>query len=157
MEVDDRSDEVVYAAHAAELVRFATGLVGIDDAPDVVTDAFVRVARSEVWGDARDRRALWVRAVVFESRTFVRSAVRRRDRERRVAVPLAVVDAETADRVEEISAALDELSQQQREVLVLTYWDDLQPSAVAVVLDVSEGSVRKQLARARARMKEALR
>jgi len=100
---------------------------------------------------------LWVRAVVFESRTFVRSAVRRRDRERRVAVPLAVVDAETADRVEEISAALDELSQQQREVLVLTYWDDLQPSAVAVVLDVSEGSVRKQLARARARMKEALR
>jgi hypothetical protein len=33
MEVDERSDETVYADHASELVRFATGLVGIDDAP----------------------------------------------------------------------------------------------------------------------------
>jgi RNA polymerase sigma factor (sigma-70 family) len=41
-------------------------------------------------------------------------------------------------------------------VVVLTYWMDLTPAAIAELLEVSEGSVRKQLARARARMKEAL-
>lgn len=49
MEVDERSDEAVYEAHAAELVRFATGLVGVDDAPDIVADAFVRVTQAPVW------------------------------------------------------------------------------------------------------------
>ncbi|MEZ5382839.1 MAG: RNA polymerase sigma factor [Microthrixaceae bacterium] len=158
MEVDDRSDEAVYAAHACELVRFATGLVGIDDAPDVVVDAFVRVAQSDVWGEARDRRSLWVRAVVFESRSFVRTAVRRRARERKVAVP-AVASADLASHGDgdgEIATALDGLSAQQREVIVLTYWDDLAPASIAELLKVSEGTVRKQLARARARMKEAL-
>ena len=155
MEVDDRSDESVYAAHAAELVRFATGLVGIDDAPDVVVDAFVRVIRSPVWPEARDRRALWVRAVVFESRSMVRSSVRRRERERRVAVP-ALVSEETTAVDTHVVDALDVLSVQQRAVVMLTYWLDLTPASIAELLDVSEGSVRKQLARARARMKEVL-
>ena len=155
MEVDDRSDESVYAAHAAELVRFATGLVGIDDAPDVVVDAFVRVIGSPVWAGARDRRALWVRAVVFESRSMVRSSVRRRERERRVAVP-ALASEETTAVDTHVVDALDVLSVQQRAVVMLTYWLDLTPASIAELLDVSEGSVRKQLARARARMKEVL-
>lgn len=156
MEMDGRSDEEVYAAHARELVRFATGLVGFDDAPDVVADAFVRVAQAEVWAKARDRRSLWVRAVVFESRTFVRSATRRRARERKVAAPFAAPSVLLADGNDEIVAALDQLSPQQREVIVLAYWDDLAPSSIADLLEVSEGTVRKQLARARARIREAL-
>jgi RNA polymerase sigma-70 factor (ECF subfamily) len=156
MGVDDRSDEAVYEAHAGELVRFATGLVGVDDAPDVVADAFLRVTRSPVWSDARDRRVLWLRAVVYESRSMVRSSVRRRERERRVAVPAMAEsgDRQGNDRV--IADALDQLPVQQRTVVVLTYWMDLTPAAIAELLEVSEGSVRKQLARARARMKEAL-
>lgn len=156
MEVDDRSDEAVYAAHAHELVRFATGLVGRDDAPDVVVDAFVRVAQSTVWGEARNRRSLWVRAVVFESRSFIRTAVRRRARERKVAVPAAVPSEVGPESNGEIATALDGLSPQQREVIILTYWDDLAPASIAELLEVSEGTVRKQLARARARMKAVL-
>ena len=33
--------------------------------------------------------------------------------------------------------------------MYFTYWDDLLPSQIAELLDVSEGTVRKQLARAR--------
>jgi RNA polymerase sigma-70 factor (ECF subfamily) len=156
MGVDDRSNEAVYEAHAGELVQFATGLVGVDDAPDVVVDAFLRVTRSPVWTEARDRRVVWLRAVVYESRSMVRSSVRRRERERRVAVPAM---AESGDRQGNdlvIADALDQLPVQQRAVVVLTYWMDLTPAAIAELLEVSEGSVRKQLARARARMKEAL-
>lgn len=156
MGVDGRPDEQVYAAHAAELVRFATGLVGVHDAPDVVADAYLRVTRSAVWGDARDRRVLWLRAVVFEARSLARSSARRRARELRVAVPVAVDGDQLDAGSSEVTDALDRLSVQQRAVLVLTYWSDLDPAAVAEQLGVSEGSVRKQLARARARMKEAL-
>lgn len=156
MGVDDRSNTAVYEAHAAELVRFATGLVGVDDAPDVVAEAFLRVTRSPVWTEARDRRVLWLRAVVFESRSMVRSSVRRRERERRVAVPAMAEsdDRQGNDRV--IADALDQLPVQQRAVVVLTYWMDMTPASIAELLEVSEGSIRKQLARARSRMKEAL-
>lgn len=156
MGVDDRSNESVYEAHAAELVRFATGLVGVDDAPDVVVDAFLRVTRSPVWTEARDRRVIWLRAVVYESRSMVRSSVRRRERERRVAVPAMAESGDREGNDREIADALDQLPVQQRVVMVLTYWMDLTPAAIAELLEVSEGSVRKQLARARARMKEAL-
>jgi RNA polymerase sigma-70 factor (ECF subfamily) len=156
MGVDDRSNEAVYEAHAGELVRFATGLVGVDDAPDVVADAFLRVTRSPVWTEARDRRVIWLRAVVYESRSMVRSSARRRERERRVAVPAMAESGDREGNDRGIADALDQLPVQQRAVVVLTYWMDLTPAAIAELLEVSEGSVRKQLARARARMKEAL-
>jgi RNA polymerase sigma factor (sigma-70 family) len=49
-----------------------------------------------------------------------------------------------------------ELSIRQRAVTVLTYWSDLDPSSVALLLGISEGSVRRHLARARSRLKERL-
>ena len=156
MGVDERSNESVYEAHAAELVRFATGLVGVDDAPDIVVDAFVRVSQAPVWAEARDRRVIWLRAVVFEAHSMIRSSARRRERERRVAVPAAAPSDDAHGSTHDITDALDRLSVQQRAVVVLTYWMDLPPTSVAELLEVSEGSVRKQLARARARMKEAL-
>ena len=52
--------------------------------------------------------------------------------------------------------ALAGLSPQQRAVVYLTYWDDLTPAQVAALLGVSEGSVRKQLARAREQLRRVL-
>ena len=37
-----------------------------------------------------------------------------------------------------------------------TYWDDLDPGSIAGLLDISEGSVKRHLARARSHLKEAL-
>jgi RNA polymerase sigma factor (sigma-70 family) len=42
-------------------------------------------------------------------------------------------------------------------VVVLTYWEDLTVEQVAGTLEISEGSVRRHLARARARLREVLR
>ncbi|MEM8921904.1 MAG: RNA polymerase sigma factor [Actinomycetota bacterium] len=153
--MDDRSDEAVYAAYSSELVRFAAGIVGPDDAPDVVVEAFLRVARSSTWSRARDKRALWYRAVVFEARSWNRSTTRRHVREQRVAatVPTTVVEARRDDRVTE---ALAVLSSQQRAVVMLTYWADLDPPGVGRLLGISEGAVRKQLARARRKLKGEL-
>ncbi len=153
--MDDRSDEAVYATHSSELVRFAAGLVGPDDAPDVVVEAFLRVTRSAVWDRARDKRALWYRAVVFEARSLTRSTARRQVRERRVAAtaPTTMVEASRDQRVAE---ALAVLSSQQRAVVMLTYWADLDPAGVGRLLGISDGSVKKQLARARRKLKGEL-
>jgi DNA-directed RNA polymerase specialized sigma24 family protein len=44
----------------------------------------------------------------------------------------------------------------QRAVIFLIYWEDLDIPSVAGLLKVSEGSVRRHLARGKTRLKEAL-
>jgi RNA polymerase sigma-70 factor (ECF subfamily) len=56
----------------------------------------------------------------------------------------------------DVLAAVDKLSVQQRASVVLTYWEDLTPAEVGSRLGISEGSVKRHLARARARLKELL-
>jgi RNA polymerase sigma factor (sigma-70 family) len=72
------------------------------------------------------------------------------------------VRADTVDRWElptlrsDVRIAVASLSVRQRAVIVLTYWADLDPCSVADWLGISEGSVRRHLARARARLREVL-
>jgi RNA polymerase sigma factor (sigma-70 family) len=153
MEVDTRSDAAIYEAYAPELVRFATGIVGPSDAADVVADAFVALMAAPVWVEAVNHRALLYRRVLFEARSRLRSAQRRRAREDRAA-PTATVDF--PDLRPDVAAAVRALSSQQRAVVVLTYWQDLTPTAVADLLAISEGSVRKHLARARKHLRKVL-
>ena len=54
------------------------------------------------------------------------------------------------------AVAVDRLSVQQRAVILLTYWMDLDPKSTAERLGISEGAVRRHLARARARLREVL-
>ena len=143
----------MYAANASDLVRFATALVGPADAPDVVSGTLVRVLASDRWAQVEDRRAYLFRAVLNEARMHHRSTLRRRAREARA----AVADHVRADeRDVEVLEQVARLSVRQRAVVMLTYWDDLAPHAVAALLGISEGSVRKHLARAHARLKESL-
>jgi len=153
MLVEERFDSKVYADHAVALIRFATGLVGPADAQDVVSDAVLRVMSSAVWQRALDRKALLYRAVLFEARSWQRSAQRRRARDARAWSPSAF---EVPEIMPEVARAVAELSAQQRAVIFLTYWDDLDTATVAGLLGVSEGTVRKQLARARERLRKVL-
>ena len=51
---------------------------------------------------------------------------------------------------------LDGLSEQQRAVVYLAYWEDWTAADIAAHLGVSDGTVRRQLARARAKLREEL-
>jgi RNA polymerase sigma factor (sigma-70 family) len=151
--VAERDDDAIYALLAAELLRFATGLVGRDDAQDVVSTAVMRSLATPAWGTVTNHRSYLYRAVFNEAQRWNRRANLRREREARSAV---------ADRWElpeyrpEVRSAVERLSVRQRAVIVLTYWHDLDPEAIADRLDISEGSVRRHLARARARLREVL-
>ncbi|MCC6435680.1 MAG: sigma-70 family RNA polymerase sigma factor [Acidimicrobiales bacterium] len=144
-----------YDAEAVRLVRFATFVAGPDRALDVVQTAMVRALRSSAV--VADRRA-------FVNRIIVREAQRLGEREgRREALELRVValdderdPAEAVQHRPELRAAVRALSPQQRAVVFHTYWEDRTPAEVARLLGCSEGAVKRQLARARAKLREVM-
>jgi RNA polymerase sigma-70 factor (ECF subfamily) len=146
-------DGEVYRRLAPELIRFATALVGRVDAPDVLSGAIVKALASPRWPNVTNHRAYLYRAVYNEARSWLRRAAQRPAREARASVP---------DRWElptlrpDVRQAVAALSVRQRAAIVLTYWADLEPRQVAERLGISEGSVRRHLARARARLRGVL-
>lgn len=138
----------------ADLVRFATALVGPDDALDLVSEVVTSTLAGGRLDRIEDVRAYWFRSVANRSFSWHRTAQRRRRRDTSQAL-------DRSDEREEISALegrelLNLLSGQQRVVIYLTYWHDWDPATIAAMLDVGEGTVRKQLARARARLREVM-
>lgn len=57
---------------------------------------------------------------------------------------------------EELEKALQSLSTLDREIILLTSWEGLAPSEIAVVLDMNPNTVRTRLSRARTTLKEKL-
>jgi len=138
-----------------DLLRYATVLVGPDDAGDVVDDTVVKVLSMAEGGDARRafEKPYLFRMVLNQARMTHRSRSRRERREWRVSALPDHVEL-LADPT--IRQAVGRLSVMQRAVVYLTYWEDLAPATVAAQLDVSEGSVKKHLARARGQLRKVL-
>jgi RNA polymerase sigma-70 factor (ECF subfamily) len=150
-------DGELYRKHADDLVSLATTLVGHSAAADVVAAAVERTIGSAHWDQVDDRYAYWVRAVLNEARSSYRSAMRRARREEMVVRR----DRPTAGAVEDdgrpdLLAAVTDLSLQQRTVVYLAYWRDLPNTEIAELLGVSDGTVRRQLARARSKLRRTL-
>jgi len=143
----------VYTNNRVALTRFATALVGPSDAADVVSDTMVSLLRSGTLDTAANPVALMYRAVLNTSRSHHRSVYRRRARERKFAETIVVHDPELRPDVVE---AVVGLSPRQRACVYLTYWEDLTPRAVAERLGIGEGTVKRYLARARAKLREVL-
>jgi RNA polymerase sigma factor (sigma-70 family) len=150
---DDVDDAVLYEQLAPELVRFAAALVGRVDAPDVLSQAVVKALATPAWPTVANRRAYLYRAVVNEATTWRSRAERRPVLEARAA-GTGVWELPTLRP--DVAVAVAALSVRQKAVVVLTYWADLDVATVADRLGISEGAVRSHLARARARLREAL-
>ena len=148
-----RDDAAVYAAHAEELVRFATVLVGSNDAQDVVSSAVLRSIAAPGWSRVRQPRAYLYAAVANEARNLRRAEARRRMREQAVAPSPAIVHG---DPRPEVRAAVERLSVRQRAVVYLAYWEDMTDRMIAEHLGIGAGSVRRHLARARSRLRRVL-
>jgi RNA polymerase sigma factor (sigma-70 family) len=145
----------VYRADAPRLMRLATAIVGRADAYDLVADTVGRVVRRADLHTIDDLSAYLTRAVVNGATDRVRSDRRRTDREDR-AGRLMVTSSVDPTNALDVRRALDRLSPQQRAIAYLVYWEDMTIPDVASWLDVSEGTVRRQLARAKDRLREVL-
>jgi RNA polymerase sigma factor (sigma-70 family) len=149
----EATNSEIYRKHADDLTRFATALVGPSHASDVVSDGVLRCLGSPNWYRVGDKRAYLFRSVYHEAARFHQASSRRRAREQRAA---RTEHVDPPDVRPEVLAAVGRLSTRQRAVIVLTYWNDLDPSAIATMLKISTGSVKRHLARGRSHLKEAL-
>lgn len=146
-------DEEIYRSCAAELTRYATGLVGPFDAPDVVTDAFLKASATDGWSNLGNHRAYLYRTVLSVATDHHRSSLARRVREQKAALPPTVSQPEIDFEVLDV---VDRLSMKQRAAVMLTYWADLPADEVGRLMGISEGTVKRHLDRARKRLKEWL-
>lgn len=159
--MNDLAIREAYDKWAGDLVRFATVLVGPADAADVVADSFVElVEHSAAWESAERPRSFLFGVVANRAKMRLRSKVRRDARERWfVSTAVRPSDASAAGPTGDPAAArrlLGHLSTQQRTFVYLAYWEDWTADEIAAYAEVSEGAVRKQLARARSKIREEL-
>jgi RNA polymerase sigma factor (sigma-70 family) len=153
----DSSVQAAYARHARSLIQFATVLVGATDAADVVSEAVVACICSSAWSTVEDHGAYLHRAVLNSARQWSRSGQRRRARE--AAFGRSTSTSTPGGPSTEHGGVWDavrDLSIRRRAVVYLAYWEDLPPARIASTLGISDGAVRRHLARARAHLKEAL-
>ncbi len=162
VQIDGFADFYHREQHA--LVRFAATIVGPSRADDVVATAMVSVMNRHLGASTgpESLRPYVYRAVANAGAKDWRTLGRRHRREAMAArlhpSPATVPGVDENDLVSpEVAAALARLSPQQRAVVHLAYWEDLTPSDIAARLQISDGSVRRQLARARQKLRVALR
>jgi RNA polymerase sigma-70 factor (sigma-E family) len=142
----------LFFAHFAGLTRLAMCLV--DDQPtaeDVVQDAYLSLYKR--WGALRDpdKALTYLRSAVLNG---ARSQVRRRSRVRSARTLHAVPADHTSETYEQradrdaVYAAVRDLPQRQREVMVLRYYEELSEAQIADTLGISTGSVKRHAYRA---------
>jgi RNA polymerase sigma factor (sigma-70 family) len=160
---DDAGFEVAFREHFASVYRFIARRVGPDLADDLAADTFATAYRRR--GTYRpDRASLrsWLYGIAVNLlRNHWRTEQRLLERDVQLAATTATTspaaDTSRGDDLEpRLAAALARLSREQREVLLLHAWADLDHDEIAAALRIPRGTVSSRLSRARASVRAEL-
>ncbi len=160
-ELDDRFRRV-YGDNFEPLLAYAIRRVDDrEDAADVVAETFAIAWRRVGEIPAGDEARLWLYGVARRVLSnHHRGGVRRERLGERLRQGLrTVVLVDPGDEVPQrltVRDALAKLGELDREVLMLTFWEGLEPREAAAVLQLDATVVRTRLSRARTRMRNLL-
>lgn len=154
----------LFGRHSAAVLAYARRRVDtVDDAEDVVVEVFATAWRRRdvvppeelpwLYATAANVIAHVIRSDARRTRLGARLAAVRPIREE---TDPADAVAATADARAVVTAALDDLSESDAELIRLWAWEQLEPVEIAVVLGCTPGTARTRMHRARARLREAL-
>ena len=146
-------DERVWRDLGPDALRLAGALVGPHDAHDITASAFVRVTAAADWEQVADRRAYLLRAVRNEAHNLYRARGRRWRRDIAAVRPAAQDDVHVNV---DVYRALAKLSLRQRSVVFFVYWHDMTESDIAELLELSRGTIHRDLQMARERLRREL-
>jgi RNA polymerase sigma-70 factor (ECF subfamily) len=171
--VGDETNENLETALAAMVDQYATTLYRVaysvlrnaEDAEDAVQEAFLRVLRHrDTLGEIRDQR-VWLIRIVWNIGLDRKRRVKTRPETDDVAELERVLPAGGLSAEERAAAAqhhayvlglVETLPGKEREVLMLSAFDELSSVEIASVLGITESSVRSRLFRARNLMSKLL-
>jgi RNA polymerase sigma-70 factor, ECF subfamily len=152
---DSASFHALVDRHAQRLYRLAVSLIGnATDAEDVLQEAFIGAFRGLRSFEARSSVKTWLtRILVMQAAQWRRSRRRKPAGPMDDSIPAAGAGREAAI---DVQAAIEKLSPEHREVLVLREFEQMSYEEMAQVLGVPRGTVESRLHRARAEMREKL-
>lgn len=158
--------EALVDQYATTLYRVAFSVLrNQSDAEDAVQEAFLRVLRHrETLGEIRDHRVWLIRIVwniVLDRKRRAKTRPETDDiAELARVLPASGLTAEqravAAQHHARVMACVEKLPAREREVMVLSAFEELSSVEIATVLDVTESSVRSRLFRARNLLAELL-
>ncbi|GIF39211.1 RNA polymerase sigma factor [Actinoplanes xinjiangensis] len=150
----------VYSANFEAMLAYAMRRVEqAEDASDIVAETFLVAWRRSRDLPPDDEVTLWLYGVARRVLANHHRGGARRERlgerlRHRITSLIAVDPGHDVPQRLAVRAALARLPEADREVLMLTVWEGLQPREVAEVVGLSAGAVRTRLSRARARLRE---
>ncbi len=147
--------EAMYRLTYPVVLRYCQRRLPADTARDAAADVFLIAWRR--FAEVPDPALPWL---IRTASLTIKGDGRRANRAARLAAKVAAVDPpvavpDHADAVADrarVLAALDGMSEQDRELLKLTSWDDLDTATAAAVLGCSRAALRVRLHRARRRL-----
>lgn len=150
-------------AYQTPAYRLAARMCGPDSAEDVTQEAFLAAWRAlpEFRGDCRFSTWLY-RLVSNAAIDCLRREKKHRDTgdvddlELPDGSPSPQEQAERSDTRDAVRRALDRLSPEHRQVLLLRFMQELDYGEIARALDVSEGTVKSRINRAKSKLREVL-
>jgi len=164
--VEEATMEALVTQYASALYRVAYSVLrNAADAEDAVQEAFLRVLRhGDKLDEVRDQRVWLVRIVwniVLDRKRRSKSRPETDDVDELARVlPSAGLTAEqitaAAQHHAHVLACVDKLPTKERQVLMLSAFEELSSVEIAGVLGITESSVRSRLFRARNLMAEML-
>jgi RNA polymerase sigma-70 factor (ECF subfamily) len=158
--------EAVFDRHAKTIYRYLRRRVGEALAEELTAETFARAFRGRRRFDCRGESALpWLYGIAANLLRMHRRTEERRFRAYARAAGRSLAPPPSCDSDQRLdaaalrpvlAAALADLPHAHREVLLLHAWADLSHEEIAVALDISAGTVRSRLHRARAHVAERL-
>lgn len=142
--------------HALYIVKSA------DEAYDIVQEVFIRAIREPRFFDEDFRIRAWLFRVTSN---LCFNQVRDRNRRGAILDAAPRQEASVANQLDdvfqgeqrgEVLAAMDRLTEEHKDILLLRYYEDLSYAEIADVLGIKLGTVMSRLSRARARLAEVL-
>jgi len=157
---DERALEEAYAAYGASLLAYLRRYVGPDEAEDVLQRTFLDAWRSAGKFRTGERFSSWLFTIAH--RRAVDTLRARRHTVVDVDSMRDLVGEDGRETVEryadaaEVRAALEQLAQHEREVLLLAYFEGLSQREIAARLDIPLGTVKARAARGTRRLRDAI-
>lgn len=142
----------IYQEVRFELIRFATALVGPDDAQDLVASVVANALERPGGLIGLDEPLPYLMKSVLNS---ARNSARRRHVVHMVPLE-AAAEPSAFDRVDDTLDLVLQLPPRQRAATFLVYWEQHTPSEAAQLMGCRPGTVRRYLHLARKKLKETL-
>jgi len=153
---DEASFQRLYEEFAKRVFRYALTLLRNQHlAEEVVQETMITVWSTASTYSGRSRVSTWIFGIARHKSYDI---LKREKRGSRASEFPAVMDdpAPAIEREAQVHAALEGLPPDQREVVFLTFYENLPYKAIADLLEIPEGTVKSRMYHAKKRLAEAL-